>query len=90
MKIRASEALASINAFDEIAIARAFGSDITELQSQPFMFLRALAFVQFRRDGAKDSEAKAQAFALTIRDCNEFFEEEPADADLDGTEDPKA
>lgn len=69
----ASEVFDSVNRFDEIAIARAFGEDIYVLKEKPFDFLRAMAFVVMRRDGATDAEAKERAFLLGTRQARDFF-----------------
>jgi hypothetical protein len=69
----------SLNGFDEIAIAKAFGDEVSALGSKrPMTFLRALIFVALRRDGSKDAEAYQAAMGLTLREVTEFFpDQEP-------------
>ncbi|MGL5928600.1 MAG: hypothetical protein ACRCY8_06670 [Dermatophilaceae bacterium] len=51
----AQEFVLSLSGFDEIAIEKAFGSDLEGLTGQKTM--RALSFVKHRRDGKSDVEA---------------------------------
>lgn len=76
-KITADEALELLTGFDEIAIKKSFGAEITELRESPFTFMRALVFVDFRRAGQKDPEAKESALALTIRQVADHFADDP-------------
>lgn len=77
---RTGEVTASLNGFDEIAISKAFGADIMDLQqAKPMSFLRALVFVLKRREGMKDGEAKNAALTLTIREVNDTFADEEDD-----------
>lgn len=91
-----ADVMASLNGFDEIAIAKHFGADVTDLKHRPFMFLRSLIFVLKRRDGLKDGDAKTFVLNLTLADVNEYFgdegdQPEGADlaADVDEDADPK-
>lgn len=68
-----SEAAKSINGFDEIAIAAHFGARLTTLQEDAYSFLRALVFVDKRRDGLKDNEAYKAAMEVTIGELGEYF-----------------
>lgn len=65
----------SLNGFDEIAIAKEFKADLNKLREQPFMFLRALVFVDKRRAGLKDSEAYKAAMEATVGQLNGYFDE---------------
>lgn len=79
----------TLNGFDEIAIAKSFGHDITDLRKAPLMFLRALVFVNERRQGAKDGPAHNTAMQMTVGEVNDYFPdkaEEPADEDDDPKE----
>lgn len=68
----ADEVFESLNGFDEIAIERAFG-EITSLKDRPMMFLRALLFIETRREGQKDAEAKQAAMNATMRELTDHF-----------------
>lgn len=79
----------SLTGFDEIAITREFGEDISRLVpdkngegGHPFGFLRALVFVHQRREGLKDREAYKAAQEIPIRDLQSYFAGETG-ADLD-------
>ena len=72
----AEDCFQGINGFDEIAIGRSFGEDLSDLRRKPFMFVRALVFVHLRRGGAKDGEAHKQAMNLTMSDLEGYFEQD--------------
>lgn len=79
-KITVNEAFEQLTGWDEIAIKKAFGAEVTAMRKQPFTFARALAFVDFRRGGKNDRDAYETALGLTIRDLNDHFledEDEP-------------
>lgn len=88
----ADEFFLSLNGFDEIAIARAFGQDISDMVNQeqpdrarPFMFIRALVFVHKRRTSEpkiKDAQAFDQAMRMPQAELQEYFADDEAD-DLD-------
>lgn len=71
--------LQTLNGFDEIAVAKAFGAKPFELSETDAMgLLRALYFVAKRREGLEDKAAKQAAMEATIREVNDFFpEDEP-------------
>lgn len=71
--LSAEELFDSVNRYDEIAIAKAFGEDIYTLREKPFDFLRCLAFIAMRRGGINDREAREQAFGLTTKQANSYF-----------------
>jgi hypothetical protein len=81
----ADEMFFSLNGFDELAIAKHFGVQLHELHpsagGSPFMYLRALAFIDRRRNGVADRDAFKQAMELGANAAQEYFAE-PAD-DLD-------
>lgn len=84
----ADEAFDSLNGFDEIAIAKQFGNQIHQLHpdnpgGSPFGFLRALVFVDLRRNGEKDAEAFTKAMTLSVRDLNTYFAEAEPEIDPD-------
>ncbi|HET6874652.1 MAG TPA: hypothetical protein VFH70_07730 [Acidimicrobiales bacterium] len=74
-EITAEELFEDLTGFDEIAIGRAFGEDIAKLRKQPFMFIRALVFIdQRRRLGLKDKAAHEAAMRLRVADLNTYFD----------------
>lgn len=79
-KKTANEAFELLTGWDEIAIKKTWGAEITDLRESPFTFMRALVFVDARRAGAKDPEAKEAALTLTVRELSDYFaddEDEP-------------
>lgn len=78
-----SDLFLSLNGFEEIAIAKTFGSDVSEMKQTPMRFLRALAFVAERRGGAKDSEAYKTVMTLSTAQISDYFTEETEGDDLD-------
>lgn len=91
--IPASKYPGTLTGFDEIAIANQFGCEWTTLEDKPIKLLRALAFVDHRRNGLRDKDAYQAVMELTIAQVNDYFpdeEEEPVPVDLEGDqEDPK-
>lgn len=74
----------SLTGFDEIAIARSFGTSIVKMKEEPFTSMRALLFVQARRDGMKDVEAHEHAMAMPLREVIASFPD--TDDDLEDLE----
>lgn len=69
-----SEAMNSLNGFDELAIEKAFGSTWESMaEKRPSTLTRALIFVQFRRDGQTDAEAKKAALSMTLGQVQGYF-----------------
>lgn len=86
-EITGGDMFLTLTGFDEIAVAKAFGSDIAELREAPMRFLRALAFVHQRRAGAKDGEAFKTAMTMTIAEVGNYFaDDEPDPIDPDDPE----
>lgn len=79
------EALNSLTGYDEIAIAQAFGKDISTLLETPTTAGRALIFVLNRREGRPDKEAKAAAMELPLGDVNAYFSSDDPDPDQPNT-----
>lgn len=86
----AEDFFASLNGFDEIAVAKAFGEDITELRKTPLMFLRALVFVHQRRTElaaanakTRDTEAKDMAMRMTVGELTDSYFPEPEGDEID-------
>lgn len=81
----ADEMFLSLNGFDEIAIAKSFGSQLHTLHPEaggsPFLYLRALAFVDLRRQDVSDRDAYKRAMELSVSDANDYFAD--ADPELD-------
>jgi hypothetical protein len=73
----------ALNGFDELAIGKAFSEDISTLKNKPLMFLRALAFVDFRRAGMKDGPAYKAAMQLLSKDLADHFPDDPDEIDPD-------
>lgn len=73
---------ASLSGWDELAIQRMFGMDLTKLEGT--MQPRALQFVANRRDGMKDRDAHQAAMDITLGDLESLWQntsedEEPED-----------
>lgn len=82
--VSANDLFESLTGFDEIAIEKAFGEPLHTLRQRPFTFVRALVFIDQKRTGLKDPEAKQAALALPMRDLNDYFPApEPAELDPD-------
>lgn len=86
--ITAGDFFLSLNGYDELAIARAFGTDIADLRDSPMRFLRALAFVHQRRAGAKDADAYKAAMNLSISATGEYFADDEDEATELDPDDP--
>jgi hypothetical protein len=76
-KVTVSEMIESLNGFEEIAITKAFDSDIfTLLNTAPTTAGRALVFIDRKRRGETDKEAKNAALTLTLKEVDEAFAED--------------
>lgn len=88
----ANDVTISLNGFDEIAIAQRFGEEWTALhEKRSYRFIRALIFVEERRNGSKDADAFKTAMNLTTLEVGEYFVEEPAEdpeSDLGNDDEP--
>lgn len=62
----------ALTGFDELAIEARFRGDFNSLN--PTMTMRALVFVQLRREGRDDKGAYGEAMRLTLKEVNERFE----------------
>lgn len=85
-----AEAMESLTGFDEIAIEKHFdGFDIyTDAQTKSIRAMRALAFVQYRRDGQTDRDALKAAQELPFRDLTSRFLPDEQEIDPDEPETP--
>ncbi|HTW15132.1 MAG TPA: hypothetical protein VMF51_08380 [Nocardioides sp.] len=74
--------LDTLTGFDEIAIAKHFdGLDpYTDGEAKPIQVMRALVFVDQRRKGLNDPDARQVALALTIAAVNAYFTDETTEA----------
>jgi hypothetical protein len=80
MKFDPEQIAGSCNGFDELAIERAFGRELTEL-GESTRALRALLFVVRRRDGLSDPDAYRDVMGLSLSALMERFEQ-PEDGDV--------
>lgn len=77
------EAQEGLTGYDELAIADVFGKPFSDLSDTSIaMSMRALLFVQKKRDGADTKTAKAHAMSLTIKQVMDSFAD-IADSDAD-------
>ncbi|WP_062208846.1 hypothetical protein [Demequina oxidasica] len=72
-EMTAEDFFKSITGFDEIAIQKAFGASFVDLRNDQFRFLRALVFVDLRRDGKKDADAYTEVMGLGIGAVDGWF-----------------
>lgn len=85
-KITANEMFESLTGFEEIAVERKFGATVEGLaEGKPLRLLRALSFVQFKRDGLDDTKAYNAAMDMTLAQAQAHFTED--DRDLEAGED---
>lgn len=82
--LTAEDMFGSLNGFDEIAIAQAFKADITTLRHRPLAFLRALAFVNERRQGSPDATAYTTVMEMPVSEVDSYFPE--TEVELDATD----
>ncbi len=75
----ATDVALSLNGFDELAIAKYFNADVTQMEDRPVLFLRALIFVVERKAGAKDTDAYKTAMTFTQTEAAAYFPDEPTD-----------
>lgn len=73
------EMVHSLNGYDEIAIGKHFDAEIMALKKRPLTFLRALVFIDQRRKGLTDPEAKDAALLLTLSEVHDYFAEDEAE-----------
>lgn len=77
----------SLNGWEELAVQQKFGFQIDDFEEQGTLGIRALAFVEFKREGAKDPAAYKSAMDLTLR---ELIDRYPEMKDDDEVPDPMA
>ncbi len=77
-KLTIEEAAESITGYEEIAIERQFGSDLTSLTSM--MQARALVFVMFLRQSGDPVAARNEVMKMTIKAVmGSFNADEPSE-----------
>lgn len=82
-KIDAEEAAGSVTGYDEIAIAKAFGLDLVDMQEQKkgTLTMRALLFITRRREGLSDKDAYRSVMEMRLSDVLDAFDTDAAEAD---------
>lgn len=82
-RIPLDELAESLNGWEEIAIRKTFGFSFDQLEEQGTIAVRALAFIELKREGVKDSVAHKQVMDWSLRELvdryPEMNEDEPAD-----------
>lgn len=77
-ELTAEDMFKSLTGFEEIAVSRAFGEDLSKLRERPFTFMRALVFADQRRHGLNDHDAREHALGMTLGQVEEYFpDDEP-------------
>lgn len=70
----ADEMIESLTGFDEIAIAKHFGAEWTELtNTKPSTFNRSLVFVHLTREGRSAAAAKDEVMNMNLRAVKDYF-----------------
>lgn len=75
------DAVGSLSGFEELAIAKAFKAELSDLSAT--MTMRALVFVQARREQMNDQEAYRTAMQLTLAGTKARFAALDDDAEDD-------
>lgn len=81
------DTLKSLTGYDELAIDRAFGKGLDELNARELA--RALVFTLERRGGASDADAKRTALELPMSELDTRFETETEELDEEEPETPE-
>lgn len=82
--LTAEEAIESLTGFDELAIAKHFGMEWSDLaEKKPSTFTRALVFVHLTREGRSAQDAKNEVMGMTLGTVQGYFstEDEPMPED---------
>lgn len=81
-KVTVEEMIESLTGFEEIAIKKAFDSDIFNLlNTAPTTAGRALVFIDKKRSGLSDKDAKNEALEMRLKDVDDYFEDEEPEVD---------
>jgi hypothetical protein len=77
----------TLTGFDDIAVKKRFGDTPVNLtQTDAITALRALVFVQYRRDGYEDDLAYDVTMKLPLKQVQGAFLDEPTDESGEGVE----
>lgn len=88
-KISASEMVQSLTGFEEIAIEQHMKVDpYADGERKPLAVMRALIFVQRKRAGDKDTEARRVAMSLPMGELQDLFADETPELDPEDPETP--
>lgn len=81
--VTANQYAQTLTGWDELAIAKAFGCEMGDMiaAKRQTTTLRALIFVELRRQGSSDKDAKKAALDLTVDAINDYFADDEADED---------
>ncbi|MCM0618778.1 hypothetical protein [Nocardioides bruguierae] len=87
-QVTVDEMIQSLTGFDELAIEKHFnGFDIyTDGEARGIRAMRALAFVQFRRNEMKDLDAFKAAQGLSFREVSSMYLPDELELDPDAPE----
>ena len=80
-RLSGDEMFNSLTGFDEIAVAKSFGRSPLDLAraNEETNLLRALVFVDLRRNGSSDADAYQAVMGMSLKDIAGYFA--AADAD---------
>lgn len=76
----------SLNGWEELAVQKMFGFSIDKFEEHGTLGIRALAYVEIKREGTNDKVAHQAAMDLTLRQLVERYPE----MDEDNVPDPMA
>lgn len=84
----------SLTGWDEIGIEKAFGEDFLTLRKRGTTMVRALVFVDFKRQGQTHDQAYKSAMDVTMDGLEHYFAEDepeldPSDPETDQGKDDK-
>lgn len=65
----------SLNGWEELAVQKSFGFSIDKFEEHGTIGIRALAYIELKREGANDNVAKHAAMDLTLRQLVERYPE---------------
>ena len=71
----------SLNGWEELAVEKNFGFSMDKFEDHGTIGIRALAFVEFKRDGMKDTAAHKAAMDLALRELIDRYPEMKDDPD---------
>lgn len=71
----------SLNGWEELAVQKQFGFSIDKFEEHGTIGIRALAYIEFKREGQKDAAAHKAAMDLTLRELVDRYPEMDKDDD---------